>query len=137
MLALRTTRPGRVARDPLGPKGERAAARFLKRRGYRVIGRNVRVRAGEADLVCLDPPRTRVVIVEVKTRRRAEGQHPTSAATPPEASVGERKRRKLRSITRSLATLNRWPRTRIDVVAVEWPSRGRPTIRHIENAVTP
>jgi putative endonuclease len=123
-------------RDPLGPRGERAAARHLKRKGYRVIGRNVHVKAGEADLICLDPQRTSVVVVEVKTRRRTEGQHPTSAATPPEASVGEKKRRKLLQVTRSLAKLNRWQRTRIDVVAVEWPDRGKPTIRHIENAVT-
>jgi len=126
----------RSKRDPLGPRGERAAARHLRRRGYRVIGRNVHVKAGEADLVCLDPARTSVVVVEVKTRRRVEGQHPTSAATPPEASVGEKKRRKLVQVTRSLAKLNRWQRTRIDVVAIEWPERGKPIIRHIENAVT-
>lgn len=49
-----------------GRAGEDRAAQFLAERGYRLIGRNVRVPGGEMDAVCLDGPT--LVIVEVKRR---------------------------------------------------------------------
>lgn len=126
-------------RDPLGPAGERAAARYLRRRGYRVLGRNIETIAGEADLVCEAPDRRTIVVVEVKSRRRIAGQPVRSAEMAPEASVTAQKRRKLGAIARTLARLNRWENRplRIDVVAVERQISRRPrwTIRHIEDAV--
>ena len=47
--------------------GERAAERILEARGMRVIGRNVRTRYGEIDLVLREA--AGYVFVEVKTRR--------------------------------------------------------------------
>ena len=41
-------------RASLGRRGERVAARFLKRRGYRILHRNWRCPSGEIDLVCAD-----------------------------------------------------------------------------------
>jgi putative endonuclease len=125
----------------LGREGERAAAKFLRRSGYRILGRNVRTRVGEADLVCEAPDRATVVIVEVKTRGRREGQSPASATVAPEASITSHKRQKLRDVTRALRRANRWFNrpVRIDVVAVEW-NEGEPapaTIRHHVNAVGP
>jgi len=122
------------AERALGRAGERAAARMLRRAGYRVIGRNVRCRAGEADIVCIAPDRRTVVVVEVKTRRA------TGGGPPPEANVHARKRAKLLAVTRYLARANRWEGrpVRIDVVAVEWPAegaRGRPVLRHHVGAV--
>ena len=131
-------------RDPLGAAGERAAERYLRRAGYRVIARNVRVRVGEADLVCLDRDRKTIVIVEVKARRRGSADHPASESIVPEAAITDHKQRKLREIMRSLVKLNKWDDrpVRIDVVAIEWPAdgtgkgrRGRPIIRHFEGAV--
>ena len=49
----------------LGRRGESCAARCLRRAGLRVLGRNVRTRAGELDLVCLDADT--LVFVEVRT----------------------------------------------------------------------
>ena len=129
------------AERALGRAGERAAARLLKRSGYRVLGRNVRVRIGEADLVCLAPDRRTIVIVEVKTRRMSATGAPTP---PPEVNVHARKRAKLVAVTRYLAKANGWHDrpVRIDVVAVEWPARGargtsrRPVLRHHVGAVT-
>jgi putative endonuclease len=130
--------PRHRRRDPLGPAGERAAARFLRRRGYRVLARNLHTIAGEADLVCEAPDRRTIVLIEVKARRRLDGQPVRSAETAPESSVTAAKRRKLTAIVRTLARLNRWEDRplRIDVVAVERRER-RPrwTIRHIEDAV--
>jgi putative endonuclease len=54
-------------RQILGARGERAAARYLRRRGWAIVARNYRGRAGEIDLVALDGDT--IVFVEVKTRR--------------------------------------------------------------------
>jgi putative endonuclease len=127
----------RSTRDPLGPAGERAAAGLLRRAGYRVLARNVRVQGGEADLVCLAPDRRTIVVVEVKARRR--GLSALSDQVPPEAAVHADKRRNLARIARTLARINRWTDRplRIDVVAVEWPAdpKARPTLRHWIGAV--
>ena len=122
----------------LGAAGERRAARLLKRGGYRIVGRNVRVPIGEADLVCLAPDRATIVVVEVKTRRRGAGLSVLGETVPPEASVHSQKRRKLRAVARSLTRANGWQgrAVRIDVVAVEWPSDGsEPVMRHHIGAV--
>jgi putative endonuclease len=123
-------------RDPLGNQGEHAAARFLKRKKFRVLARNVRVRFGEADLLCLAPDRRTLVVVEVKTRRvQEEGDRPYLA---PEASITQEKRRKLAAVLMHLARANRWHDRplRVDAVAVEWPEHGKPVIRHHEGLVT-
>lgn len=140
-MGLRDGPPNNNSDRRLGREGERAAAKFLRRAGYRILGRNVRTRVGEADLVCEAPDRATVVIVEVKTRGRREGQALASATVAPEASITSHKRRKLRDVTRALRRANGWFNrpVRIDVVAVEW-NEGEPApaaIRHHVNAVGP
>jgi putative endonuclease len=133
----RVARPPRTDKE-LGAAGERAAARLLRTSGYRILGRNVRVRIGEADLVCLAPDRRTIVVVEVKTRRRGTDRSLLGEIMPPEASVHQHKRRKLLSIARLLTRANHWEdrRIRIDVVAVEWTEGARrPVLRHHVNAV--
>jgi putative endonuclease len=133
----RVARPPRTDKE-LGAAGERAAARLLRTSGYRILGRNVRVRIGEADLVCLAPDRRTIVVVEVKTRRRGTDRSLLGEIMPPEASVHQHKRRKLLSIARLLARANHWEDRpiRIDVVAV-YRTEGarRPVLRHHVNAV--
>jgi putative endonuclease len=51
----------------LGALGERRAAWFYRLRGYTIVGRNIRLRAGEIDLV-VRRGRT-LAFVEVKTRQ--------------------------------------------------------------------
>lgn len=131
-------RPG----DPaaLGRRGERRAARMLRRLGYRVLGRNVRLKVGEADIVCIDPDGRTVVIVEVKTRLRGGGTSLLGETVAPEASIHAHKRRKLLAVSRALIRANGWTARpcRIDVVAVEWPASGAtPTLRHHKGAVRP
>jgi putative endonuclease len=75
-----------LAKLALGRRGERLAARFLRRRGYRILNRNWRCPAGEIDLVCAEGDT--LVFVEVKSR--SDGDF-----LPPEAGVGRRKRLKL------------------------------------------
>ncbi len=54
----------------LGRRAERAAARYLMRRGWRVLARNVRTASGELDLVATR--RGTIAFCEVKARRAAK-----------------------------------------------------------------
>jgi len=113
---------------PLGVRGERAAARYLKKLGYIVVARGDRSRFGELDVVAVDG-RT-VVFVEVKTRRSAALDHPADAVH------GDKQRRLTRAATAYLKRhrLLDYP-VRFDVVAVTWPQAARrPRIEHFRNA---
>lgn len=103
----------------LGARGEAEAERYLRRRGYTVLDRNVRVAVGEADLVARSPEGV-TVVVEVKTRRldTAAGARPQPR---PEARVGPVKRRTLGLVLQRLCRANQWQHLpkRIDIVAVE------------------
>jgi len=108
-----------------GDRGEREAARYLRRRGMRVIQRGYATTQGEIDLIVRDG--STLVFVEVKARRRG---NPAEAVTP-------EKQRRL-----TLAALHyltgpglRSPRARFDVVAIVWPEgRDRPSIEHFPHA---
>ena len=111
----------------LGDRGERAAARYLRRRGFRVLLRGYRTTRGEIDLIARDG--STLVFVEVKSRaaRRARrGRHPGETAMP-------------RLTLAALQFLKEnglleHP-SRFDVVAIVWPDGQRkPTIEHIPNA---
>lgn len=59
-------------------RGEKLAARFLRRRGFKILYRNFRGRqGGEIDLVCRE--RDTLVFVEVKTRTREDFGRPLDA----------------------------------------------------------
>jgi putative endonuclease len=64
-------------RQLLGDRGERAAARFLRRRGFTIVERNYRCRFGEIDLIAIE--RDTVVFIEVKTRTRRDYGEPIEA----------------------------------------------------------
>ena len=53
----------------LGRRGEKYAAKWLRKKGYRILHRNYRLGDDEADLIAFDPDGETVVFVEVKTRR--------------------------------------------------------------------
>jgi putative endonuclease len=112
----------------LGQRGEAAAARYLKRLGYKIVARSDRAARGELDLVAVDG-RT-VVFVEVKTRQSHDAGHPADA-------VDLDKQRRLTRL--ALSFLKRHEllgyATRFDVVAVTWPANGgRPRIEHFIGA---
>jgi putative endonuclease len=109
----------------LGGRGERAAEKFLKKAGLRIITRGYRSPFGEIDLVAREGETW--VFVEVKTRRRG---------TPVDAVTVEKQRRltltgvhflKQNGILESSA--------RFDVVAIVWSEdSNKPVIEHIPNA---
>lgn len=59
----------RQERERLGRWGEDRAAWWLRLQGWRIVGRRIRIRAGEIDLVARRGRTT--AFVEVKTRSRA------------------------------------------------------------------
>ncbi len=59
--------PALATTAEIGNYGERVAASFLRRRGYRVLTRNYQVDGGEIDLVCRHGEV--LVFAEVRTRR--------------------------------------------------------------------
>jgi len=62
----------------LGARGEKLAAQYLRRQGFKILYRNFRGRTGgEIDLVCRD--RDTLVFVEVKTRTREDFGRPLEA----------------------------------------------------------
>ncbi len=116
---------------PLGLRGERAAEKYLKRLGYKIIARQDRSPSGEMDLVAVDG-RT-VVFCEVKTRSTHFAGHPARA-------VDEDKQRRM---TRwALGYLRRHGllefSSRFDVIAITWPDDAKhPKIEHFKNAFPP
>jgi putative endonuclease len=116
------------SRRALGADGERRAARWLERSGYRVLARNVRAGGVELDLVVARG--ALVVFVEVKTRR-------TALHGPPELAVDVRKQRRL---WRGAAAWLRehgggFARARFDVVSCETDGAGGWRIRHLPGAL--
>ncbi len=103
-------------RQLLGARGERAAARFLRRRHYAIVARNYRCPVGEVDLIALDG--ATIVFVEVKTRSG------TSFGAPAEAVTRRKQRQIVRVATYFLTTHRLHGRqVRYDVVGVR--RRGR------------
>lgn len=124
----------KTTRQRLGRRGERRAARFLKKQGLRVVQRNWRDRSGdELDLVMRDPKTDLAVLVEVRTqdaRRRG-------FAGGPVATIGPEKRKKLWRACERWAVASSWkPRgIRIDVVALRYLGWFRWEIQWFQNAL--
>jgi len=97
----------------LGRTGEDAAVALLRKRGYEIVGRNVRMPGGEIDVVARDG--NVVVFVEVKARESRRFGSAVSA-------VDARKRRTLRRLAGEWLQLFA-PRAmaRFDVVAADGP----------------
>jgi putative endonuclease len=115
----------------LGDRGEDAAARYLKRGGFRIVERGHDSPLGELDIIALDG-RT-VVFVEVKTRSSSDAGHPTEAI---DSFKQRRMTQAALAYLKSKRLLNN--AARFDVVAVTWPENSRrPHVEHYRNAFAP
>jgi putative endonuclease len=148
-------------RDPrhsLGRCGEELASTHLRRRGLRVLARNVRTPRGEIDLIAFDPAAGTsagsgsgaLVFVEVKTRRTGGRAHAgrdggLGAQRPredqlPLAGLGTRQQARLRRLAAAWLADRRHVRPsaatiRFDAVGVLLDPRGRLLqIEHVEDA---
>ena len=118
-----------MKRKDTGILGEKLAAGFLKKRGYRIQETNYRCPDGEVDIVARHGDF--LVFVEVRTKRSSEFGTPEESITP-------NKMAKLRTVAAHYRqTHHDLPSSwRIDVVAVEVDRNGKTLrIELIENAV--
>ena len=118
-----------IATARLGRAGERRARWFYRLRGYRILARNVRLPAGEIDLIARRG-RT-LVIVEVKTRQ-------SLAAGEGYDAVDERKRMRLVRLADQYLTMTktRDVELRYDVLSLYWNGR-RFVVSHFADAFRP
>ena len=113
----------------LGAWGEEQAARYLRRRGWRIVERNYRVRQGEIDLIA--EKRGVLAFVEVKLRKDdafAEAREFVTAA---------KQQRVMTAASLYLAAHESEAQPRFDVIEVYAPAGEKtvfPRITHIENA---
>lgn len=106
--------------------GEDAAARFLQKKGFRILARNWRIRMGELDIVAMK--KRLIVFVEVKTRVR-------DLVLLPEDSVGWQKQNRIKRLAEAFLAYGKhdFESCRFDVISVIAAPSG-PQIRHIEDA---
>ncbi len=132
-LASRFARRWRRAgsHHALGTRGEIAAERYMRERGWRVLARNAKTPRGEVDLVLEERQSGAIVIVEVKTRVMEDG-----SAFRAERSIDRAKRRRLLGIADHLRRANGWldRPIRIDIIVVEFVG-SEIRIRHLADAV--
>jgi putative endonuclease len=115
----------------LGQWGEKRCEKFLRRKGFKTLARNFRCKTGELDLVVVDTDGS-LVFVEVKTRANEDFSPSESAIT------SAKKTRMLRAARYFLSTHQIEDRPfRFDVVTIVLSDKGRPQIRHYENAFIP
>ncbi len=109
-----------------GKEGEKIAAVFLKKNGYRVMETNFRCPLGEIDMIAEEGGD--LVFVEVKTRK-------SWALGYPEQAVGIKKQKKLSQLALWYLQNNKQAdkKTRFDVVAVTLSSQSN-EIHLIKNA---
>ncbi len=118
-------------RKKLGLWGEKRCESFLKKKGFRKLVRNFSCKSGEIDLIMADADGA-VVFVEVKTRAD-EAFEPTESVI-----TASKKTRMSRAARYFLATHKIEDRPfRFDVVTIVLGQKGRPQIRHYENAFVP
>ncbi len=110
-----------------GQEGEATAERYLRRKGYRIVARNLRSSLGELDLIVEDG--SVLVFVEVKARRTQDFGGAVHA-------VHRQKQEKLiRLAAQYLARHHLADRIcRFDVVLLQGTDRDAPQVEHIQNA---
>jgi putative endonuclease len=110
-----------------GHRGEDLAVDFLFTKGYRILTRNWRIKAGEIDIIAQDGDM--LVFCEVKSRSS------TRFGTGAEA-VDARKQRKIVQV--ATLYLQRYrlsnQRCRFDVIEILQPEQDQPQIQHFINA---
>ena len=115
-----------TAKITTGKEGEKIAAAFLKKNGYRISEINFRCILGEIDIIARD--KGELVFIEVKTRKSIELGYP-------EQAVGIRKQKKMSQLALWYLQKKNITDTsaRFDVVAITMLPSGN-EIKLIKNA---
>ena len=113
----------------MGAFGEDVACKYLKRHGYKIVGRNYLCRMGEIDIIASD--RKYIVFVEVKLRKNASHGHAAEFVTL------AKQRRVIIAAQLWLAQHRTELQPRFDVIEVYAPeglATKKTEINHIEDA---
>ncbi len=112
-------------RKKLGDRGEKIAAKFLRKQGYRIIEKNYHSRLGEIDIVAKE--NESIVFVEVKTRCSTD-------FGLPEEALSYDKRRRLSKLALGYLAHRRIKDTncRFDVVSILMDTNKVRKVKHIE-----
>jgi putative endonuclease len=115
----------------VGKCGEQAAARYLRRKGYDIIERNLHISHEEIDIVAIN--KQYIAFVEVKTRtvghENGNEPRPASAVTP------EKQRKIISASQHYIARHKTEKRISMDVIEVYLnEDKTKNKIIHIENA---
>jgi len=116
-------------RQEVGKLGEKAAQKFLKKRGYRIRETGFRCPHGEIDIIA--QKKDCLVFVEVRTKSNLD-------FGTPEESITRAKKKKLVTLALTYTSTHQNLPTlwRIDVVAIELDDKGKlKRIELIENAI--
>ena len=110
-----------------GLAAEQLAAEHLQTRGGKILGRNLRCKGGELDLVCLDDG----VLAVVEVRQRGSADYGGAVA-----SVTWAKQRKIIRATQFFLREKNWSHVplRFDVVAIEGLPEGAHRVEWIKDA---
>ncbi len=109
----------------IGKYGEKLAAEFLQKLGYKIIETNYKYsKCGEIDIIALD--KKDLCFVEVKTRTQDKFGSPLEAIT-------KDKLLKILSCTKAYKTDIKFKKTRIDAISVELSKNGEANIKHVKN----
>lgn len=117
----------RNLRQILGDKGEKQAARYLKKKGYKIVTSNYRCQYGEIDLIARDADI--LIFIEVKTRTSCDFGGPAAA-------VDFRKQKQISKVAHHYLVThhNDDVDARFDVISILSPSGKKTEIEHIINA---
>jgi putative endonuclease len=109
----------------IGNKGEDIAASYLQNKGYEIVERNLRLEAGEIDIIARD--KHTLVFVEVKTRS-------TAAFGSGAEAVNLKKQQNMLACAELYTIKNNLEKepVRIDVIEIMLCKN---TIRHIKDAI--
>ncbi len=112
----------------MGRFGEEQAAKFLKKKRYKILGMNYSCRFGEIDIIAED--RQYIVFVEVKLRKNAD------FAEAREFVTASKQQRVMTAAQLYLAANPTDKQPRFDVIEIYAPNAeaGEIRINHIENA---
>lgn len=110
-----------------GHRSERAAARYLRRLGYRILAFNCQDRRGEIDLLAWE--NQTLVIVEVRSSETQTFQQLAS-------TIHLEKQRRLTQAAQRFIHTHRlgYVAVRFDVVVVRWPAGEKPQFQIFRNA---
>lgn len=110
----------------LGLKGEEAARKYLRKKGYKILEANYQCRFGELDLIAQD--KDCLVFCEVKTRSAG------MIALPQESVTYTKQQKMIKTAEFWLQNKSLDLPMRFDVIAVTADQTGRLTVEHLENA---